>query len=109
MINGKGERTSSRPLKTSALQDMKEEDELAKEPKMVKTRHGDKRTSPVWPQEMRPSQKVVATEQMVEGSIGGSKSPDQERPECLTLNSFCPPAAWSLGTAIWKKGEVLSR
>lgn len=41
MIDGKGERTSSRPLKTLALQDMKEEDELAKEPRMVKTRHGD--------------------------------------------------------------------
>lgn len=78
------------------LQGMKEEDELAKEPRMVKTRHGDKRASPVWPQEMRPSQKVGATEQMVEGSIGGSKDPDQEAPECLALTVFVHqlPGLW---------------
>ena len=108
MIDGKGERTSSRPLKTLALQDMKEEDELAKEPRMVKTRHGviSIRTSSVWPQEMRPSQKVGATEQMVEGSTGGSKGPDQERPECLTLPVFVHqlPGLW--GQLCGKKERV---
>ena len=62
----------------------------------MKTRDGDKRTSPVWCQEIRPSQKAGATEQMGEGSIGGSEGPDQERPECLPLTVFVQrlPALW---------------